>query len=191
MASRLVIVRHGETEWSRAGRHTGRTDIPLDAPGRECARALGPVLARWDFAAVYTSPLARARETCELAGYGDRAVLLDDLVEWDYGEYEGLTIEEIREQRPGWSLWRDGVPGGETLEQVAARAERVISVADDDAGDVLLVAHGHLLRVLTARWLRLPAESGGHFALATCAPSELAYEHEWTALLSWNLGANA
>lgn len=190
MASRLVIVRHGETEWSRAGRHTGRTDIPLDAAGRECARALGPVLSRWKFAAVYTSPLSRARETCELAGYGDRAQVLDDLAEWDYGEYEGLTTEEIREQRPGWALWRDGVPGGESLEQVAERAQRVLNATDDIVGDVLVVSHGHLLRVLAVRWLHLPSVSAGHFALATCAPSELGYEHEWTALLTWNLEAN-
>lgn len=191
MASRLVIVRHGETEWSRTGRHTGRTDIPLDEAGRECARALGPMLSRWEFAAVYTSPLSRARATCELAGYGDRQVLLDDLAEWDYGGYDGLTLEQIRAERPGWVLWHDGVPGGETLEQVAERARRVLTTTGGDGGDVLLVSHGHLLRVLTALWLDMPAARGERFALATCAPSVLGHEHEWTALVAWNLGAGA
>ena len=185
-----MIVRHGETEWSRAGRHTGRTDIPLDEAGRACARALGPMLARWEFTAVYTSPLSRARETCELAGYGDREVVLDDLAEWDYGDYEGMTTEQIRAQRPGWTLWRDGVPGGETLEHVAERARRVVATTDGDDGDVLLVSHGHLLRVLTALWLNLPAARGERFALATGAASVLGYEHEWTALEAWNLGVN-
>lgn len=190
MASRLVIVRHGETEWSRAGRHTGRTDIPLDDAGRACARALGPMLAHWEFAAVYTSPLSRARETCELAGYGDREVLLDDLVEWDYGDYEGLTTEQIREQRPGWALWRDGVPGGEALAHVADRARHVLTTTEGDGADVLLVSHGHLLRVVTALWLDLPAVRGERFALATGAPSVLGHEHEWTALEAWNLRVN-
>ena len=191
MASRLVIVRHGETEWSRSGRHTGRTDVRLDGSGRACARALGPMLERWEFAAVYTSPLSRARETCELAGYGDREVVLDDLAEWDYGEYEGLTTEEIRARCPGWSLWRDGVPGGETLEQLAERARRVLATTEADDGDVLLVSHGHLLRVVTALWLDLPPVRAGRFALATGAPSVLGHEHEWTALEAWNLGAPA
>ena len=146
------------------------------------------MLARWRFAAVYTSPLSRARETAELAGYGDAAVVLDDLAEWDYGEYEGLTTEQIRELRPGWALWRDGVAGGETLDHVAERARRVIGFTDGDAGDVLLVSHGHLLRVVTALWLGLPPVDGGRFALATGAPSVLGHEHEWTALEAWNLG---
>ena len=191
MASRLVIVRHGETEWSRDGRHTGRTDVPLDEAGRACARALGPMLARWEFAAVYTSPLSRARETCELAGYGEQEVVLDDLAEWDYGEYEGLTTEQIRAVRPGWALWRDGVVGGETLEHVAVRARRVLTTTDGDDGAVLLVSHGHLLRVVSALWLELPPARGERFALATGAPSVLGYEHEWTALEAWNIGANA
>ena len=149
------------------------------------------MLGRWDFAAVYTSPLLRARETCELAGYGEQEVVLDDLAEWDYGEYEGLTTEQIRAGRPGWALWRDGVVGGETLEHVAVRARRVLTTTDRDGGDVLLVSHGHLLRVVTALWLDLPAVRGEHFALATGAPSVLGYEHEWTALQAWNIGANA
>lgn len=187
MASRVVIVRHGETEWSRAGRHTGRSDVPLDAVGRERADQLGPVLARWRFNAVYTSPMARAVETCERAGVRHRAEVLDDLVEWDYGEYEGLTTPQIREQRPGWVLWRDGVPGGETLDDVAARAERVIARLHAVDGDVLLVSHGHLLRVLTARWLQMPAVLGQRFFLATGSPSELGYEHDWTVMCQWNI----
>ena len=187
MASRLVIVRHGETEWSRAGRHTGRTDIPLDHAGRERARALRAVLAGWHFAAVYSSPLARAWQTSELAGFGERATMLDDLREWDYGEYEGLTTPQIRERDPGWVLWRNGVPGGETLDSVAERADRVIALVEEIDGDVLLVSHGHLLRVLTARWLQMPAVSGQRFALGTGTPGELGYEHDWTALLRWNL----
>lgn len=191
MASRLIIVRHGETEWSRAGRHTGRTDIPLDPAGRERARALRAVLAGWQFAAVYTSPLSRARQTCELAGFGGRAQVLDDLTEWDYGDYEGLTTQQIRDGRPGWVLWHDGVPRGETLAAVAHRADTVIAVAEEVDGDVLLVSHGHLLRVLTARWLQMPAVAGQRFALATGSPGELGYEHEATVLLRWNIvGAN-
>lgn len=182
-----MIVRHGETEWSRTGRHTGRSDIPLDAAGRERARELEPVLAQWRFAAVYTSPLARARETCTLAGVGARAEVIADLVEWDYGAYEGRTTPEIREHHPGWVLWRDGVPGGETLDEVAARADRVVALIDEVEGDVLLVSHGHVLRVLTARWLQLPAVAGQRFFLGTGAPSELGYEHDWTVMRRWNI----
>lgn len=182
-----MIVRHGETEWSRSGRHTGRSDIALDAVGRERARTLRTLLARWQFAAVYTSPLLRARETCELAGFGNRAGILPDLVEWDYGAYEGRTTPEIREQRPGWVLWRDGVPGGETLDEVSARADRVVALVDEVEGDVLLVSHGHVLRVLTARWLQLPAVAGQRFFLATGAPSELGYEHDWSVMRTWNI----
>ena len=184
--STLVVVRHGQTDWSVAKRHTGRTDIPLNATGRRQARALRAPLSRWTFSAVYTSPLARARETAELAGYGARAVVLDDLMEWDYGEYEGLTLAQIRERRPGWVLWRDGVPGGESIDDVAARAARVIETVKRDTGVVLLVAHGHLLRVLTACWLSLEPAAGAHFLLSTATPSELGYEHDWTVIRSWN-----
>lgn len=145
------------------------------------------MLARWRFAAVYTSPLVRARQTCDLAGFGERAQVMDDLVEWDYGAYEGRTTPEIRERRPGWVLWRDGVPGGETLEDVAVRADRAVAVVDETEGDVLLVSHGHLLRVLTARWLQLPAVAGQRFFLATGAPSELGYEHDWSVMRRWNI----
>lgn len=187
MASRLVIVRHGETEWSRSGQHTGRTDIPLDAEGRERAVGLRAALAGWQFAAVFSSPLVRAWETVELAGLGDRAQPLDDLREWDYGDYEGLTTTQIRERVPGWVLWRDGVPSGETIEHVAQRADRVIALVGGISGDVLLISHGHMLRILTARWLEMPPETGARFCLGTGAPSELGYEHEWTALQTWNV----
>lgn len=181
-----MIVRHGETEWSRSGQHTGRSDIPLDDAGRARARRLAGVLAQWHFTAVYTSPLSRARETCALAGFG-AAQVVSDLLEWDYGAYEGLTTPQIREQHPGWVLWRDGVPGGETLEDVAARADRVVALTDEVEGDVLLVSHGHVLRVLTARWLQMPPAAGQRFFLATGAPSELGYEHDWSVMRRWNI----
>jgi broad specificity phosphatase PhoE len=182
----VVVVRHGETEWSRIKRHTGRSDIPLTAEGEAQARTLGAALAGLTFAAVFVSPLQRARETSVLAGYGDVAVVDPDLVEWDYGAYEGKTSEEIQEQRPGWALFRDGVIGGETIDQVAARARRVIERARAVPGDVLLFGHGHQLRILSALWLELAPQAGQHLQLATAAPSMLGYEHDWTALLSWN-----
>ena len=183
----IVVVRHGETEWSREGRHTGRADIPLTSRGREQAQRLRPLLAEWDFGAVFASPLRRARETCELAGYGDRAIELEDLMEWDYGDYEGMTWREIREARPDWSLWRDGVQGGERLDDVAGRAARVLTRAGSIDGDVLLVAHGHLLRVLTALWLALPPAAGQRFELAPAAPAVLGHEHDWTVVRRWNV----
>lgn len=189
MASRLVIVRHGETEWSHSGRHTGRSDIPLDARGRARASALSRVLANWDYAAVYCSPLARARETCELAGFGGRAAMLDDLMEWRYGEYEGLTTAQIRASRPGWVLWRDGVIGGETLDDVAERADNVIALAHRISGTVLLFSHGHFLRVLTACWLQMAAIAAQRFELSTGSVSVLGHEREWTALVRWNIVA--
>lgn len=183
---RIFIVRHGETEWSKVRRHTGRSDIPLDAKGEEEARGLVATLAGLTFAAVFVSPLQRARQTCAIAGYDDVAVVDPDLVEWDYGAYEGLTSEEIDVERPGWSLFRDGVIGGETIDDVAVRAERVIGRCRAINGDVLLFAHGHLLRILTARWLGFPAVAAQHLQLLTASPSTLGYEHDWTALLSWN-----
>jgi broad specificity phosphatase PhoE len=182
----VVIVRHGETEWSRVGRHTGRSDIALTPEGEEQARGLGATLADLTFAAVFVSPLQRARKTAELAGYGDVAVVDRDLIEWDYGAYEGRTSEEIQEQRPGWTLFRDGVPGGETLDDVAARAARVIERVRGIDGDVLLFGHGHQLRVLTALWLEFAPSAAQHLQLGTASPSTLGYEHDWTALLSWN-----
>lgn len=185
-AQRIVVVRHGETEWSREGRHTGRSDLPLTEEGREQALTLVARLAGLGFAAVFVSPLRRARETCALAGFAARAVVDPDLVEWDYGAYEGMTSAEIQEQRPGWTLFGDGVTGGETIDDVAARAERVITRVRAVDGDVLLFGHGHQLRVLTARWLEFPAAAAQHFQLATASPSTLGYERDWTALLSWN-----
>lgn len=185
-SQRIIVVRHGETEWSREKRHTGRSDLPLTAEGREQALALGAALGHLPFAAVFVSPLVRARETCELAGYADRAVVDDDLIEWDYGEYEGLTSAEIEQERPGWSLFADGVIGGETIYDVAARAERVVTRVRSVDGDVLLFGHGHQLRILTALWLDFPPTAAQHLQLATASPSTLGYEHDWTALLSWN-----
>jgi broad specificity phosphatase PhoE len=191
----LILIRHGETEWSAAGRHTGRTDMPLTARGEAAAVALAPVLARCQFRAVLSSPAARAVRTAELAGL--TGVTVDpDLQEWDYGGYEGRTSDQIRQQRPDWYLWRDGVvPGdadhpGETIAQVGGRVDavlvRVRPLLTGDA-DVALVAHGHLLRVLTARWLHLDPSSGRLFQLDTGTVSSLGAEHESPVISSWNV----
>lgn len=197
----LVLLRHGETEWSRDGLHTGLTDIPLTPRGEEAARLLAPALARHRVARVVSSPLQRAVRTAELAGLAARAeVSVDpDLHEWDYGAYEGLTTPQIREQRPDWWLWRDGVlPGqgqfhGETADQVGERADRALDrvrpMLERDDGDVVLVAHGHLLRVLTARWLGLAPTAGALFRLDTATVSLLGYEHERPVILGWNIPA--
>jgi probable phosphoglycerate mutase len=182
----VVLVRHGETEWSRSGRHTGRTDIPLDGTGRAQAAAIGPRLKAWNFALVLSSPLQRARDTCRLAGFGDREQLRDDLAEWDYGEYEGLTSAQIRSSRPDWSLWRDGAPSGESPQDVAARADRLVDEFRSTAGNVLVFAHGHLIRVLAASWLGEPAATGRHYALRPAARSVLGYEHEEPVIELWN-----
>jgi broad specificity phosphatase PhoE len=181
----VVLVRHGETEWSRSGRHTGRTDVPLTDAGRRAAAALARRLAGREFALVLTSPLARAWDTAREAGFGERAEPRDDLMEWDYGEYEGRTTSEIRAERPQWSLWRDGCPGGEATADVAARADRVVAELRALDGDALVFAHGHLLRVLTARWLELPPEEGARFRLATAGTGELGWERQVTALVAW------
>lgn len=180
MARVIVVVRHGETEWSATGRHTGRTDLPLTAAGEERARALAPRFAGRTFAAVFTSPLSRAADTARLAGL--HADVLDDLAEWDYGDVEGRTTAEMREQQPSWTVWWDGCPGGETVDQVGARADAVLARCDDIDGDVALVAHGHILRILTARWLGLPPVDGRLFALYPATWSELGYEHETRVL---------
>jgi probable phosphoglycerate mutase len=172
----LVLVRHGETAWSRSSQHTGRTDIPLLEDGRRMGELLGTPLRAWRFAAVWTSPLSRAAETCALAGYGDVAQHKPDLMEWDYGDYEGRTGEDIRRERPDWVLWRDGVPHGETAEQIGARADRIITEARAVNGDVALFAHGHLLRVLAARWVGLPPTGGRMFALGTASISVLGWD---------------
>ena len=182
----LVLARHGETEWSADGRHTSRTDLPLTANGRRLAQRLAPRLAARRFALVLTSPLRRAVETCELAGMAAEAQTRDALREWDYGDYEGITTTDIRRGRPGWSLWRDGCPNGETAADVGARADRVIAEIRGAGGDVAAFGHGHMLRVLTARWLGLPPTEGALFALATGTLSTLGYEHETAVILSWS-----
>jgi broad specificity phosphatase PhoE len=182
----LLLARHGETEWSASGRHTSRTDLPLTANGRRLAQRLAGPLAERRFALVLTSPLRRAVETCELAGLGDRSQVRDDLREWDYGEYEGVTTGEIHKRRSGWSLWRDGCPGGETAADVGSRADRVIAEARAAEGDAIAFGHGHMLRVLAARWLGLPPGAGALFALATGTLSRLGYEHDTPVILSWS-----
>lgn len=183
------LVRHGETQWSASGRHTGLTDIPLNATGEERARALSRRLAGHTFAQVWTSPLARARRTCELAGFGDAAQVDPDLVEWDYGQYEGITTAQIRQDRPDWSLFRDGCPGGESLEAIGARADRVIARLREADGPAILFSSGHFLRVLAARWLGLDAAYGRLLLLGTASLSILGYEHNNPAepvLKLWN-----
>jgi broad specificity phosphatase PhoE len=182
----VVLVRHGETEWSRAGKHTGKTDIPLTERGERAAEAAGRALRDRRLALVLTSPLARAAETCRLAGFGDVAETRDELVEWDYGAYEGRRTVEIREDRPGWTLWRDGVPGGETAAEVGERADRVIAELRAVEGDAAVFAHGHLLRVLAARWLGLEPEAGRLFALDPATISVLSYERETSVIRLWN-----
>ena len=182
----IVLVRHGETEWSLSGQHTSRTDLPLLPVGRERASALGPRLEGWDFSLVLTSPLRRARETCELAGFGERAEVFEDLREWDYGEYEGLTTPQIREERPDWNLWTDGCPGGEQPDQVGARADRVLERMRRADGDVLAFAHGHIFRVLAARWIALPAAGGARLALKAGALCVLGFERETEVIHRWN-----
>jgi len=184
--SRLVVVRHGSTTWSEAGRHTGRTDVPLDSRGEAQARALAGRLAGHRFARVLVSPLGRARRTCELAGFGRLAEVCADLAEWDYGDYEGLTSSEIRRTRPGWRLWEDGVPGGERLEEVSERADRVVAGVRAGGGDVLAFAHGHVLRVLAARWLGMAPSAGGSLLLAPSALGVLTWEREAPVLGRWD-----
>jgi broad specificity phosphatase PhoE len=182
----IVLVRHGETEWSVTGRHTSRTDLSLSDQGRRQAEALGRCLMEWRFARVLTSPLRRATETCGLAGLGDVAQFRPDLMEWDYGDYEGRTTPEIRAERPGWTLWSDGAPGGERAEEVGVRADRILAEARATGGDVALFSHGHFLRVAAARWIGLPPEAGKRFALGTATISVLGYERETPVIARWN-----
>jgi probable phosphoglycerate mutase len=180
------VIRHGETEWSLNGRHTGTTDLPLTANGRRVAKLFAPITAQLNFALVLTSPLERARNTCELAGLGAQAEIDRDLMEWNYGEYEGLTSQEIRAKSPQWMLFNDGCPGGENPAQVGARVDRVIAKVRAEEGNVALVAHGHVLRVLAARWLGLPAQAGSHFLLDTATLSVLDYYQGIPAVKRWN-----
>jgi probable phosphoglycerate mutase len=182
----VLLVRHGQTEWSRDHRHTGRTDVPLTAEGQRQAEELGRVLAGRSFDRVLSSPLSRAAQTCRLAGLGEVAEQRDELVEWDYGEYEGLTTRAIREQRPDWSLWRDGCPGGESAADLGSRLEPVLAELREAEGDTIVFAHGHLLRVLAAKWLALGPEHGALFALETAAVSALGWEREQPVVDLWN-----
>ncbi|TML01226.1 MAG: histidine phosphatase family protein [Actinobacteria bacterium] len=183
----VVLVRHGETEWSADGRHTGRTDIPLTDEGRRQATALGGCLKEWTFALVLASPLQRATETCRLAGLGGAMQIRGDLREWDYGEFEGRTTADIRTARPGWTVWTDGVPGGETAHQVGRRADRMIAEARAATGEVALFSHGHILRVLAARWIDLAPDRGRSLALETATISVLGYERETSVITRWNV----
>ena len=188
----VVLVRHGETEWSRDGRHTSVTDLPLTPRGEDAARRLAPPLRAWDFATVLTSPRQRAVRTAELAGFSHPEAD-PDLVEWDYGAYEGRTTAQIRAERPAWNLWADGVPPGETLgespEEVQRRARRVVArvlESTDRGGNVLLVSHGHVLRAVVAAWVDLPPDGGAHFMLDTATLSVLGFEHGDRAVRRWN-----
>jgi len=182
----IYLIRHGETEWSLNGRHTGLSDIPLTENGRDVARRWQPYAASRTFDLVLTSPLRRARETCELAGLRERAEIDPDLMEWNYGAYEGLTPQEIRAQQPSWMIFRDGCPGGETPEQIGVRVDRVIARVRARAGDAALFAHGHVLRVFAARWLDLPASGGSHFLLDTATLCVLSSYHGVPAVRRWN-----
>jgi len=182
----LYLIRHGETEWSRARRHTGRTDLPLSPAGEAEARALGQHLRGLEVDRVLSSPMTRATATAALAGFGDRVELNDPLLEVDYGECEGRTTAEIRASRPGWDLFRDGCPGGETVEDAAARARGLLEDLADSDGRVLLFSHGHQLRILTTVFLGLPPATARHLFLGTASLSVLGVEHEWPAILLWN-----
>lgn len=184
--SDVVLVRHGETRWSQSGQHTGATDIPLTAAGEAAARALAPLLAPLPLARVLSSPLQRARRTGELAGFGDRLELDADLMEWNYGAYEGRTSAEIQAEAPGWLVFRDGCPQGESPADVAARAERVIARLRQGPGPTLVFAHGHLLRVLAARWLELPPLAGSNLLLEPTTISVLSDYRGTPALGCWN-----
>jgi probable phosphoglycerate mutase len=183
----LWLARHGETEWSKSGQHTGTTDLPLTERGRDAARALGQKLRGVSFDLVLTSPLSRARDTCALAGFGDGAISTADLAEWNYGVYEGLTTEQIREDAPGWTVFADGCPGGEVAADVGARVDRVIeTVRSRDGGRVIAFSHGHLLRVLGARWVGLDATDGARLFLETATVSILGWDRETAVIRQWN-----
>ena len=184
---RIWLARHGETQWTLSGQHTGRTDIALTPAGRRRAQALGRYLAARSFALVLTSPLGRALETCRLAGYGSAAEVTDDLREWDYGIYEGRTTAAIRAVEPGWSTWTSPIPEGESLEQVGARAHRVMDRTLGAGGDVVLFGHAHILRVLAACWIGRPPGDGRLFALATASISVLGWERESRVIETWNV----
>lgn len=191
MTREIWLIRHGETEWSLSGAHTGRTDIPLTSKGYERAAAIGRQMAGRKFALVLSSPMLRARETCRMAGYGEAAQIDGDLKEWDYGSYEGRTTAEIQQDRPGWSLWKDGPLGGESIADVAARADCVIARVMSGQGDAALFAHGHILRILAARWIGFEPVAASRLALDTATISVLGYERATPVIRSWNLSASA
>jgi len=184
---RGFLIRHGETDWSLSGQHTGTTDIPLTENGRTLPRHLAPILAKVTFARIFTSPLQRARETCDLAGLGERAEIDQDLLEWNYGDYEGLTPQQIQAKAPGWLLFRDGCPGGESPEDVGRRVDAVIERVRAVEGHVALFAHGHVFRVFGARWISLPATAGCHFLLHTATLCVLSYYRGIPAIKRWNI----
>ena len=186
MTASVWLVRHGETEWSRSGQHTGRTDIAMTAEGERQAATLAARLAAQTFVLVLSSPLARARETARIAGYGAVAEITDDLREWDYGAYEGRTTADIRRDRPGWSVWTGAVPGGETVDEVGARLQRVIERARGAGGDVAVFGHAHALRILGACWLGLPPAHGRYLKLDPASISILGYERETPVIVRWN-----
>jgi broad specificity phosphatase PhoE len=189
MTQHLYLVRHGETEWSRSHRHTSFTDVPLTEGGRKQARAIGRRLSDLDFSLVLCSPLLRARETCEIAGLIESAQFNDDLREWNYGQFEGLTTREIRRRIPGWTVWTHGPAGGETAEDVRIRVDRVIELAGSHEGNVVVFAHGHLLRALAARWIGIGVADGSRLSLDTGTVSEMGYEREQRVILRWNTWA--
>lgn len=191
MAPRILLARHGQTEWSLSGKHTGRTDVPLLEEGRRGAKLLGERLHRAPYdglarVEVRSSPLSRARETCQIAGFGERAQLWDTLMEWDYGTYEGLTPAEIRADRPDWLIWRDGVPAGESVADVTARADEVVAWAREADRDVLVFAHGHILRSIGARWLGLGLDFGARLRLNPTSLSVLGWAYGEPAIENWN-----
>ncbi|MBA2763433.1 MAG: histidine phosphatase family protein [Thermoleophilaceae bacterium] len=186
----VVLIRHGETAWSLSKQHTGRTDIPLTENGRAQARTVAPRLIGRTFGRVLSSPLSRARETCELAGLGGQAETREDLLEWDYGDYDGLTTAEIRETVPDWTLWRDGCPNGEQAEDVGARCDRLIAELRSEPGDTALFAHGHVLRVIAACWAQLGPQAGARLALSTATMSVLGWEREIPVIWLWNDGSH-
>jgi probable phosphoglycerate mutase len=182
----LWLVRHGETDWSAAGKHTGRTDLPLNSTGQLAAKELGERLAGEQFDLVLTSPMKRARDTCELAGFGGGALVAGDLSEWDYGRYEGVTTEEIRSGRPGWNLFTDGCPEGEMPAEIGERADRIIRQIRATEGRAIVFAHGHILRVVAARWCGWPVAAGAGLALSTASVSVLGWDRETPAIKRWN-----
>ncbi len=188
---RIYLIRHGETEWSKSSQHTGLTDIPLTEEGEKQAKRLPKALEKVNFVKVYCSPLLRAQKTCELAGFLNQAELTSDLLEWDYGKYEGITTKDIRKSVPNWDLFKDGVPSGETIEQVSKRADQILEKCLEENGDVALFSSGHISRIIGARWLQLDPRFAKHLKLSTATLSILGYEHEWRVIDSWNVSPSS